>query len=187
MRRNVLLSKSDFITRFEPLKPKLESFAVYLAGNREDAKDIVAETVMIAYERIESLQSDKALLSFLLTIARRVNIEKYRRSQKIKLVDIIEFDRVYSEAESPEQILAVKELYKALAEIDSDKAEALILAEIKGFSHKEIALAQQCSVANIKVKIYRAKKQLAKLLDAAPQNKKHKKYTNALSNLRGLL
>ncbi len=182
-----MLKKSDFLTLFEPIKPKVEKFAIYLAGNREDAKDIVAETVMIAYERIETLQSEKAFLSFLLTIARRVNIEKFRKTQRLKLVDIIEFDEVFSEAETAEEMLAVKELYSALSEIDSDKAEALILAEIQGFAHKEIAEIQQCSVSNIKIKIYRAKKQLAKLLDAAPQKTSNQKYTKALSNLRGLL
>ncbi len=182
-----MLKKSDFITLYEPLKPKLEKFAIYLAGNREDAKDIVAETVMIAYERIETLKSDKALHSFLLTIARRVNIEKYRRAQKLKLVDIVKFDEIFSEAQTAEEMLMVKELYSALSEIDSDKAEALILAEIQGFSHKEIAEIQQCTVANIKVKIYRAKKQLAKLLDMAPVQKSSPKYSKALSNLRGLL
>ncbi len=182
-----MLNKSDFLELFEPLKPKLERFSLCLTGDKEDAKDIVAETVMIAYERIETLHSKKALLSFLFTIARRVNIEKYRKTYRFKLIDIIEFDEMFSNAETPEDILTIKELYVALSEIDSDKAEALVLAEIEGFSHKEIALAQQCSVANIKVKIYRAKKQLAKLLNAVPHNKSNQKYTNALSNLRGLL
>ncbi len=180
-------NKADFLTLYKPLKSNLEKFAVYLAGNREDAKDIVAETVMIAYERFETLKSDKALHSFLLTIARRVSIEKYRRSQRVKLVDIVEFDEVYSEAKSAEEMLAVKELYAALSEIDSDKAEALILAEIQGFTHKDIAEIQHCTVANVKVKIFRAKKQLAKLLDSTIEQKSNPKYSKALSNLRGLL
>ncbi len=182
-----MLNKSDFLNLFESLKPKLERFAIYLTGNREDAKDIVAETLMIAFERIETINSEKALLSFLFTIARRVNIEKFRKTCRFKLVDALEFDTIYSEAKTAEDVYTIKELYKALSEIDSDKAEALVLAEIEGFSHKEIAQAQQCSVANIKVKIYRAKKQLAKLLKDLPQSSPNKKYTNALSNLRGLL
>lgn len=172
---------------FEPLKPKLERFALCLAGDKEDAKDIVAETVMIAYERIETLHSKKAFLSFLFTIARRVNIEKYRKTYRFKLVDIMEFDEIFSEAKTAEDILTIKELYIALSEIDSDKAETLILAEIEGFSHKEIALAQQCSIANVKVKIFRAKKQLAKILNTVPQKESNQNYTNALSKLRGLL
>ncbi len=179
--------QSDFLDHFLPLKTKLERFAVCITGNREDAKDVIAETVMIAYERFETLHAEKAFLSFLFTIARRVNIEKFRKTYRMKLVDVVEFDEVFSEAKTTDDLLAIRELYKALSEIDSDKAEALILAEIEGFTHKEIADAQQCTVANIKVKIYRAKKQLAALLDAAPQKKSNKKYTDTLSTLRGLL
>lgn len=70
--------QSDFLRLFEPLQPNLERFVLAMTRDREMARDVTAETAMIAYERFETLRDEKAFLGFLFTIASRV-CRRYHR------------------------------------------------------------------------------------------------------------
>ena len=57
-------------------------------------------------------------------------------------------------------------LYEALDKLPAPQKEAIIMAEIMGYSHKEIQKVQGGTVTGVKVRIFRAKRQLAKILGA---------------------
>ncbi len=153
-----------FLSVYEPQAEKLERFCLNLCRNREDAKELIAETISVAYHGFESLKDKKSFLSFLFTIAHRLFFQgkkKYRRNEyrdSCELVDILSSDI------SPEDQYDIKVLYEALDSLDEKQREAVILAEIFGFPHSDIAKVQSTSVANIKIRVHRGKNKLKKIL-----------------------
>lgn len=145
-----------------PIYPNVEKFALYLTHNRDDAKDILGETMLIAYEQFEKLRDEKAFLSFLLTIVSRLHKQRLRYAKRFDSSDNIE--ELFDQGVSPENKADVGFLYSALEQLPERQREAVILAEIMGFQHKEIQKIQGGTLTGVKVRIFRAKKKLARLL-----------------------
>ncbi|MBI5323716.1 MAG: sigma-70 family RNA polymerase sigma factor [Ignavibacteriae bacterium] len=102
-------------------------------------------------------------MSYLFTIAYREKI-KYDKSMKKTSTSTTYIDELIDHKPSPEDLTDIHLLYEALNKLSSKTKDAVILAEIVGLSHKEIAKVQNTSVAVIKVRIHRGKKKLASLL-----------------------
>jgi RNA polymerase sigma-70 factor, ECF subfamily len=153
-----------FLSLYEPQAEKLERFCLNLTRNREDGRELISETVCAAYHGFENVRDKKAFLSFLFTIAHRLffkNKEKFRRNV---YQDPREFGEILSGDISPDKQYDIKILYKALDKLDEKVREAIILAEIFGFPHSDIAKVQTTTIANIKVRIHRGKNKLKKIL-----------------------
>ena len=155
--------KEKFMQLLEPVYKRLERFAMSIARSTDDAKDIVSETVLIAYQNFDSLKQEQAFLSYLFTIAYREKI-KYDKSMKKEFSSTTLLNELIDHKPSPEDLTDVHFLYDALNKLSSKTKDAVILAEIVGLSHKEIAKVQSTSVAVIKVRIHRGKRRLASLL-----------------------
>lgn len=146
----------------KPVYPRLERFALTLTRNRDDAKDIVGETVLKAFEGFDNVRDEQAFLSFLFTICSRV--AQSGRYKKRVLASEEQVEELYRNYTSPETATDIVLLYQALDKLPAEAKEAIILSEISGLTHKEVQEIQGGSLSAIKVRIFRAKKRLAELL-----------------------
>lgn len=149
---------------FEPLYGNLWKFILSITRDKEKARDILSETVLIAFEKFDSLKNEKAFLSFLFTIVSRLNSASFKKLSKFELKDNSFLDEFNSSGLSPEMQTDIELLYGYLDLLPEKHKEALILFEIFGFSRKEIAETQNTSVTNVKIRLYRARKTLEKIL-----------------------
>lgn len=156
------MQKERFETLYEPCRLPLKRFAYSIAGNSAQAEDIIADTIYYGFQNIKDLKSDKAFLSFLFTIARRV--KNQLRISESKFDREIEPDDLISPELSPEEQYDVKILHKAIAKLKEKEKEAIVLFSFSGLSIKEIAKIQDTTTYNVKVRIFRAKNSLKKLL-----------------------
>ncbi|MBS1537886.1 MAG: RNA polymerase sigma factor [Bacteroidetes bacterium] len=161
-------TKQDrFLRLLAPVQESLERFALFLTRNREDARDLVSETLLHAYSKLESLRDEITFQSFIFTIARRTFYNLKSRTRRFEHIEHNEIDELFCGGGiAPDVAIDVQFLYKALDSLSDVQREAVIMAEIMGFSHKEIQKIQGGTVTGVKVRIYRAKKQLAKILGA---------------------
>jgi RNA polymerase sigma-70 factor (ECF subfamily) len=151
-----------FMLLFKPLQPRLERYALTLTRDRDEAKDVVGETVLKAFEHFEQLREEQAFLSFLFTIATRViQQRKFRRADRMSDNQI---EDLFDNYTAPDVAYDVQMLYKQLDKLPADMRDALVMAEITGLSHKEIQEIQGGSLTAVKVRIFRAKRKLAKLM-----------------------
>lgn len=166
---------------------KLERFALAMTMNRDEAKDVVGETLMIAYESLESLKADKAFLSFLFTIASRVYSKRQKSFFKFKIKETQDVDKLYCNSLSPEVATDVGILYKALEKLPAKQKEALILYEIMGVPIKEICEIQDSKISSVKMRLVRGRQKLAEILGVKDFGLKNKKYVkiNELSYEKG--
>ncbi len=156
-------SKQDrFMSLYKPLQQRLERYALTLTRDRDEAKDVVGETVLKAFEHFEQLREEQAFLSFLFTIATRVMQQrKFRRADRMSEEQI---EDLFDNHTQPDVATDVVALYAALDKLSPEQRQAIVLAEIEGFTHKEIRDIQGGSLTAVKVRIFRAKRRLAKLM-----------------------
>ena len=166
------MTKQERFTRlFEPCKIPLKRFAYSISYGSQQAEEIIADTMFYAYQNIDKLSSDKAFLSYLFTIARRVKSKIIKaNSENNHNFDLDEF---VSKELTPDERCDTILLYEAITKLKEEQKEALILNEFSGLTAKEISRIQNTTVYNVKIRIFRAKKLLKKLLsDSEIQNEK---------------
>ncbi len=147
------IEKEKFLNLLKPVYRQLERFALSIARDYDSAKDIVSETVLEALEGYAKLRNEKAFLSYLFTIAKRKQIDYYRKNGRMNAISSYESDNYPSYEQSPEKYTDTQLLREAMKELDDDSREALVLFEFSGFRQSEIAEIQGTTVSNIKVRI----------------------------------
>jgi RNA polymerase sigma-70 factor, ECF subfamily len=178
--------KEIFLTLLEPVWQNLNGYARALTGNTEDARDLVSDTLLAAFESFEKLKDKDAFKSYLFTIARR----KYKRN-KWRLRLFSSYDE-YPEHEAfnfespdtkPDIRADVGLLYKAMQKLPDKQREALALFELSGLNLQEIQKVQGGTLSGVKSRLKRAREKLAELLRESEKSVTHKKNGNALKNI----
>ncbi|MBL7987583.1 MAG: RNA polymerase sigma factor [Chlorobi bacterium] len=155
-----------FMALLRPLQPNLERFAYAMARDREEARDIAGETILIAWERFDSVKHPEAFLSFLFTVATRIHRKRRQHGQRhTPLSDDYTAD-LCATTTPPDVAADIGALHKALQQLPEKQREAVTLFELIGFSMKEIQEIQGGTVVAVKVRISRGRKRLAELLGA---------------------
>ncbi len=157
------VKQEEFMALLEPLLDRLDRFVRAMNYDRDEAKDIVSETLLKAYESFDKLKNKETFLSYLFTIAYRLNI-KYRR--KKKFFGLFDDDNVQNMAVrfDPDTNLETEHLYRALGKLPPGQKQAVILFEISGFSIEEIAVIQGGTLSGVKSRLKRGREKLAEIL-----------------------
>jgi RNA polymerase sigma-70 factor (ECF subfamily) len=148
-----------FLDLYESYAPDVYRFALWLAGDSQEAEDITSETFVRAWVRIHTIRTE-TLKAYLFTIARNFYLEQLRKGKRqVALNDIYpdpapEPDKV---VESRLDILRVQRFLHTLPEIDRT---AFVLRAQHQLSCAEIARVLGLSLAATKVKIHRVRKKL---------------------------
>ncbi len=153
-----------FLKHYNAIQEQLERYVLNLTRNKNDAKDIISDTILIAYQNFEQIDNKVAFLSYVFTISRRLFYQDKYKQRRVTYSSYDFFDEFINDNISQETLLDIKLLYNAIDKLNEMQREAILLAEIIGFPHKEIAKIQDTTIANIKIRIFRAKKTLKKIL-----------------------
>jgi RNA polymerase sigma-70 factor (ECF subfamily) len=157
-----MTKQERFTILYKPCRNQLKRFVYSIVRSNQQAEEIIADTLYYAYQNIDSLKNDKAFLSYLFTIARRVKnkiIKIYSKSDyELNLDEFISRDL------SPDDRLDTVLLYESISKLKEKEKEALLLNEFSGLTAKEISVVQKTTIFNVKIRIFRAKKKLKILL-----------------------
>jgi RNA polymerase sigma-70 factor (ECF subfamily) len=175
------LSESDRRARFEqlavPLLDDAMRLAVWLAGSRADAEDIVQEAMLRAYKYLDRF-SGAAFRPWLLTIVRNTAMTWLKRNRSSKVVFVPDFqseepapDAATVQAESPENAMLQRDLAgevnRAVAALPSEFREVIVLRELHDLSYKEIAAVIDVPIGTVMSRLSRARRLL---MDALPEH-----------------
>jgi RNA polymerase sigma-70 factor (ECF subfamily) len=149
------------------LIPNLRAFAVSLCGDLDRADDLVQETLLKAWDHLESFQEGTNLRAWLFTILRNTYFSECRRRRRE-----VE-DRDGKAADIPvhpgqQGHIDMQDFRRALNLLPPDQREALVLVGAAGFSYEEAAGISGCAVGTIKSRVNRARGKLTELLGMAP-------------------
>jgi RNA polymerase sigma-70 factor, ECF subfamily len=128
----------------------------------DNAEEIVAETFLIAWRRLERVPENA--LPWLIGVARNVRLNLRRRERRR---DALEQRAAADAAEEPDFSAGVVEhatLTQALRHLGELDREILLLAAWEDLDSASIAAALGCTRANVAMRLFRARRRLAAAL-----------------------
>lgn len=110
-----------------------------------------------------------AFTTWMFSIARNAHIDHYRKEKRRKEDEILDEERIASDAptgymEMDERHQKKMLLEKALEQLDEDKKEVVILSRFEGLRYHEIAEIQGVTESAVKVRMFRAMKELKQIV-----------------------
>jgi len=148
-------------------------FQLKRINNENDAEDITIQTFSKAFDKIATFKDDYKFKTWLITISKNIHIDLIRKEKKIisQSISTDESDTIYQvldESPSPaDKIITEQNLAKLLRDIKKLKPhyqEVINLRFFQELSYQEIANALDEPMSNVKVKLLRAKKLLAEII-----------------------
>jgi RNA polymerase sigma-70 factor (ECF subfamily) len=135
-----------------------------VTGNREDAQDIL-QTVFLRLLRRELVPDPKKNpKAFLYRAAVNLALNTVRQRQRYVLVEgVEEFERLAAAAEPNPTGGLHQRLYAAIAELDPESAQILILRYVHDYSIAEIANLLGKSRSMVAVRLFRSRARLKQL------------------------
>lgn len=151
-----------FAVLYRRYNKRVYAYCVRALGNPEDARDVFQSVVLTIYDKRRSF-SDGSFAAWLFTITRNMCLKTLRnRKQTSEFVEELH-DTEESGSNSPDFLLRA-ELRKAINDLPAEFREALELRYFDDLTYEDIAEALSISVSLAKVRVFRAKKILAKTL-----------------------
>lgn len=157
-------AEQQFRAELVGLLPRLRRFGRALAGNREDADDLVQMALERALNRREQWQTGTRMLSWLFRIMQNAWIDEVRaRSRRDRVLAPEEAGEHVGVSTTDAQIdaLAVR---KALERLDDDQRVAVSLVLVEGLPYKEAAAVLGIPIGTLTSRLARAREKLQLLL-----------------------
>ncbi len=162
--------------RFEALVESYHSalfrYAYWLTPDKEVSEDLVQETFLRAWRSLESLKEEKAAKSWLITILRRENARRFER-KRFDMIDT-EVDTVADGLPSVFDTERMS-LQKAITLLPPAFREPLVMQVALGYSTDEISKEMDLPANTVSTRLFRARQQLKKILDANQDQPKAKR------------
>jgi RNA polymerase sigma-70 factor (ECF subfamily) len=172
--------RSRFVEQAMPFMDSLYSAALRMTRNRADAEDLVQETYLKAYRAFDSFTEGTNLKAWLYRILTNSYINSYRskkrRPEELELDDSEEF-LLYRRLGGVEAAQigrsAEDELFDwftdaevkdALESLPDQFRMAVLLADVEGFSYKEIAEILDIPIGTVMSRLHRGRRGLQKRL-----------------------
>ncbi|MGB9911503.1 MAG: RNA polymerase sigma factor [Microgenomates group bacterium] len=164
------MRKKEIFSRY--LINRLYQFIYWRTKNKDDAEEILQETLKNAWQCLSLYSKKSSFFTWLCGIAKH-EIADYYRKKKIKTILFSWFpwlENLVSEALGPEQEFLKKEFLKRVNEtfnqLSEGYREVLRLKYIEGLTVKEIAQKLNETVKAIESRLFRARKAFTKAFAA---------------------
>jgi RNA polymerase sigma-70 factor, ECF subfamily len=152
------------------------ALAYRVIGREEDARDVCQETFLRAFRALKGFKGQAKFSSWLYRITLNLCRDWIRRERRQPIaqapegVDLIELASEATPSESIEELVARREIgravARAMADLPDEQRTAIILKEYHGLTFQEIADLLDCPLSTVKTRLYQGltvlRKQLAR-------------------------
>ena len=175
-----MADQADFEEDALQYAPQLYSAALRMTRNPSDAEDIVQETLLKAYRAYDTFQAGTNLRAWLFRILTNTYINRYRKQiRRPSEVDLGEIEDLYlyrriggleaamAGRSAEEELLdrfTDSEVKEALESLPENFRLAVLLADVEGFSYKEIAEIMDIPIGTVMSRLHRGRKALQRAL-----------------------
>src|SRR6476659_3299556 len=156
-----LESFNQLVVRWE--RP-IYALAYRVIGREEDARDVCQETFLRAFRALGGFKGQAKFSSWLYRIALNLCRDWIRRERRTPVaqapegVDLIELAGETSPSESVEELVARREIgravARAMADLPEEQRTAIILKEYHGLTFQEIAEMQDWPLHTVTTRLY---------------------------------
>jgi RNA polymerase sigma-70 factor, ECF subfamily len=156
--------KEKFLALLEPVYPRLSRYALAMTHNREDAKDLVGEAILVALERFDSIRSDDGFPGFLYRIVARTHKRWHRRERLNVGIEEVQLETIVDPRAMPDAAAEMAIVMAALDKLPAKMKETILLFDIGDLSLEEIRNIQGGTLSGVKTRLRRGRDMLKQLL-----------------------
>jgi RNA polymerase sigma-70 factor (ECF subfamily) len=155
-------------TLIERHQAQIFRFGMKMCRNREDAEDVVQDTLLAAARTIHGFRGASSVSTWLYSIARSFCIKKRRRSkfapehhESLESDGARDAQALADPGRTPEEHAQAAQLEAALSEaiggLEEKYRETLVLRDVEGLTAPQVAEITGLSVAAVKSRLHRAR------------------------------
>jgi RNA polymerase sigma-70 factor (ECF subfamily) len=147
--------------------PAIHALCRRMVGTERDARDLVQDVFVRAWEKLESFRGQSSLATWLHRLAVNVVLNHLRTSKRdgLRLIDDVD-DATFGSRSSPAaSVETAIDMDWALAQLPAGARSVFVLHDIQGYSHDEIAQMTGIAAGTARAQLWRARRALTRLLD----------------------
>jgi RNA polymerase sigma-70 factor (ECF subfamily) len=141
-------------------KTRIYTFLLRLLSDPESADDLTQDVFTKAYVALGSLTNEHRVLPWLYRIANNAAIDHVRRRRRFTWLRVGKLTGTGEEPLMPDEHGALPErdqVRAVLATLPAEQATAMLLHSLEGYSYKEIAEIQGCTLTAVRSRIARGR------------------------------
>jgi RNA polymerase sigma-70 factor, ECF subfamily len=172
--------RATFAEQAMPFAPQLYSAALRMTRNQPDAEDLLQETYLRGYRGFDRFTEGTNLRAWLFRILTNTYINTYRAKQRrpveTDLADVEDLylyrrlgslDAVLASRSAEDQLIDLftdDEVKQALEDLPENFRIPVLLADVEGFSYKEIADMLDIPIGTVMSRLHRGRKAMQRAL-----------------------
>ncbi len=157
----------EFLNRLQHHQRYLYQTAYRLTGNREDAKDLMQETLWQAHQKSDKYVYEKSLKAWLRTLmTNRFRDQKRKKSLPVVTLDddFVQGEKLYipnlSVEEQVEQKILLERIRQEIGKLPEIYRRVLVLRHFYGYTYQEVSKELGIPEGTVKTQLFRARKML---------------------------
>lgn len=147
-----------------PLKDKLFRLAFRITLNREEAEDIVQDTLMKLWNQRDEWSAIQNMETYSMTICRNLSLDVIEKKERLNIsLDETVHDRPDTSRTQDEELMKQQQLntvMRIIGQLPEKQRTIMQLRDIEGKSYQEIADIMSINVSDVKVNLFRARQKV---------------------------
>jgi RNA polymerase sigma-70 factor (ECF subfamily) len=173
-RHGDLRAYDELIKRYQE---RIYATVYHMTSNHEDANDLAQEAFVKAYQALKSFKGGSSFYTWLYRIAvnKTINFLKQRKNRQHMSLNDLDFNAEHDpdlvaliSDKTPRRAAGLSELQEklngALLKLSEHHRMAVVLHDVQGLSHEEIAKIMHCNIGTVRSRLFYARQQLQALL-----------------------
>jgi RNA polymerase sigma-70 factor (ECF subfamily) len=169
-RRGDLKAYDELVKRYQE---RIYATIYHMTSNHEDANDLAQEAFIKAFQALKSFKGGSSFYTWLYRIAvnKTINFLKQRKNRSSLSLNDIDFNAEHDpdlmaliSEQTPRRAAGLTELQQklneALMKLSEPHRLVVILHDVQGLSHEEIAEAMDCNIGTVRSRLFYARQQL---------------------------
>lgn len=169
-RRGDLQAYDELVKRYQE---RIYATLYHMTGNHEDANDLAQEAFIKAFSALKSFKGGSSFYTWLYRIAvnKTINFLKQRKNKYHLSLNDMDFNAEHDpdlmaliSDKTPNRDIALTELQKklneALLKLSEPHRMVVVLHDVQGMSHDEIAEIMDCNIGTVRSRLFYARQQL---------------------------
>jgi RNA polymerase sigma-70 factor, ECF subfamily len=157
-------------------KRRVYNLCLRLAGNQAIAEELMQEAFLLVFRRINTFRGDSAFTTWLHRVTLNVVFmhirqQRSRITPQVSLEETGPDESLYERIGADDSVLTTSidriTLENAIRELPPGYRIVLVLHDIEGYEHQEIAELLNCSIGNTKSQLHKARLKLRTLLKSS--------------------
>ncbi len=169
-RRGDLAAYDELVKRYQQ---RIYATIYHMTGNHEDANDLAQDAFIKAYQALKSFKGGSSFYTWLYRIAinKTINFLKQRKNKHHFSLNDLDFNTENNpdlvaliSHKTPHRDAGLSELQKklneALLKLSEPHRMVVVLHDVQGVSHEEIAETMNCNIGTVRSRLFYARQQL---------------------------